>query len=131
MSMPFRATLRASCLSVAVSAALLSPLSRAAHAEDDVLADAPTLDAVVVTGVAPVSPLTWVGVALAGLVSAKLRAVLEMRYLWQRPHELVNDRLVELIGAEPHTPFAIAARAAVAALDPDPQSRSATVAAVR
>ncbi|MCA0395559.1 MAG: TonB-dependent copper receptor [Proteobacteria bacterium] len=60
MSMPFRATLRASCLSVAVSAALLSPLSRAAHAEDDVLADAPTLDDVVVTGVAPVSPLTWV-----------------------------------------------------------------------
>lgn len=78
-----------------------------------------------------VSPLNWAGVALAGLVSAKLRAVLEMRYLWQRPHELVNDRLVELIGAEPHTPFAIAAHAAVAALDPDPQSRSATVAAVR
>ena len=40
----------------------------------------------------------------------------EMQYLWHTPHALANDKLVALIGAEPHTPLAQAARGALADL---------------
>ena len=41
------------------------------------------------------------------------RELAEMQYLWQTPHALANDKLTALIGAEPHTPLALAARAAL------------------
>lgn len=37
----------------------------------------------------------------------------EMHYLWQRPHALTNDKLVALIGSEPHTELPQAAKAAL------------------
>ncbi len=33
-------------------------------------------------------------------------SLLEMRYLWNTPHALANDKLCALIGTEPHTPLA-------------------------
>jgi nucleoside-diphosphate-sugar epimerase len=36
---------------------------------------------------------------------------MEMRYLWQRPIKLVNDRLKSELGEEPHTPLFEAVRA--------------------
>ena len=63
-------------------------------------------------GALQVRQLPWVLLRLAAVVSPTLAALCEMRYLWQRPHTLDNTRLQALIGAEPHTPFAVAARAA-------------------
>ena len=37
----------------------------------------------------------------------------EMQYLWRRPHRLANDKLVALLGHEPHTPLAQAVGAAL------------------
>jgi hypothetical protein len=56
-----------------------------------------------------------------------LAAVLEMRYLAQTPHALANDKLVALIGPEPHTPLPQAVQAAltdlglIASLHPNTQ----------
>lgn len=44
------------------------------------------------------------------------RELAEMQYLWQTPHALANDKLSALIGAEPRTPLALAAQAALADL---------------
>ena len=41
------------------------------------------------------------------------RELAEMQYLWQTPHALANDKLTALIGAEPHAPLQLAARAAL------------------
>ena len=51
-------------------------------------------------------PLLW----LATPFSPMLRALFEMRYLWQRPHQLDNGPLQALIGPEPHTPLPQVAR---------------------
>lgn len=56
--------------------------------------------------------LPWPLLRWLAWVSPTLAALREMRYLWQRPHALDNARLRALIGSEPHTPFAEAARAA-------------------
>jgi nucleoside-diphosphate-sugar epimerase len=45
-----------------------------------------------------------------------LRELREMRYLWQEPLRMPNDRLVAAIGAEPWTPIDEAVRASLAAL---------------
>lgn len=45
--------------------------------------------------------------ALAPVVPL-MRAFVDMRYLWQRPHQLDNTGLINLIGAEPHTPLKLA-----------------------
>ena len=39
-----------------------------------------------------------------------------LRYLWDTPHALANDKLTALIGAEPHTPLPVAAQQALADL---------------
>ena len=36
-----------------------------------------------------------------------------MRYLWQTPHALADDKLIALLGAEPHTPLAQAVQASL------------------
>lgn len=51
-----------------------------------------------------------------GLVLLKIAALCEMRYQWRTPHTLVNTRMAALTGAEPHTPFHEALRAALAEL---------------
>ena len=50
-------------------------------------------------------PLPWWLFKIIALASPMLRAVLQMRYLWQRPHQLVGTKLEALIGAIPVTPL--------------------------
>ena len=63
-----------------------------------------------------VGRLPWAMLRAGGLVSPTMRSLLEMRYLWQRPHGLVNASLARLIGDEPATPFAMTAAASARAL---------------
>lgn len=46
-------------------------------------------------------PLPWWIFKIIALFSPLLRAVLQMRYLWQRPHRLVGTKLDNFIGALP------------------------------
>ena len=55
-----------------------------------------------------IKPFPWWAVKLASPVVGVLREMLEMRYLWQVPLQLNNEKLRALIGAEPHTPIEIA-----------------------
>lgn len=59
------------------------------------------------------SPLPWPIIRIGALIVPTWKALLEMRYLWQTPHALANDKLTALVGAEPHTPLAQAAQAAL------------------
>lgn len=60
--------------------------------------------------------LPWPLLRLAGRFVPTWAALAEMRYLWQTPHALANDRLTALIGPEPHTPLLQAVTAALADL---------------
>lgn len=62
------------------------------------------------------SRLPWALIRLGALVLPTWAGLLEMRYLWNTPHRLANDKLTALIGAEPHTPLALAAHTALADL---------------
>jgi nucleoside-diphosphate-sugar epimerase len=62
-------------------------------------------------------PLPWWSLQLATPFSPMARAVLQMRYLWQRPHRLVDTGLSELIGTVPKTPLPEALRASLQDLD--------------
>jgi hypothetical protein len=57
--------------------------------------------------------LSWPLLRLAGLVAPMAAALAEMRYLWTTPYTLVNTRMAQLAGPEPHTPFAQAVRQAL------------------
>lgn len=46
----------------------------------------------------------WMMQLIAPFVTT-LREIMEMRYLWQQPVQLNNRKLVEFLGAEPHTPL--------------------------
>lgn len=59
----------------------------------------------------PIRSLPWGLLRLAALFSTTPREMMEMRYLWQHPIRLVNDRLKSELGEEPHTPLADAVRA--------------------
>jgi nucleoside-diphosphate-sugar epimerase len=84
----------------------------------DVLTDVAREQGVLpVGGKLKVSLVPWPLLRLMGLLVPTLAALCEMRYLWTTPHALVNTRMTGLIGAEPHTPFAQAVRAALADLD--------------
>jgi len=63
-----------------------------------------------------VSALPWGLIRVGAVFNATWAALLEMRYLWTRPHHLVNAKLVNLIGHEPHTPWTAAVRASLADL---------------
>jgi hypothetical protein len=60
--------------------------------------------------------LSWTLMRTLGLVLPQVAALCEMRYQWHTPHALVNTRMASLTGAEPHTPFPEALRAALAEL---------------
>ena len=62
------------------------------------------------------SRLPWPVIRLGALFMPTWAALMEMRYLWDMPHGLANDKLTALIGPEPHTPLAVAARQALADL---------------
>ena len=68
-----------------------------------------------------IATLPWPMIRLGGLVVPMWRELAEMRYLWQTPHALAGDKLAALIGAEPHTPFSDAVRAALLAPGRDAQ----------
>lgn len=59
------------------------------------------------------SPLPWPIIRLGALVNPTWAALTEMRYLWQSPSALANDKLVHAIGQEPHTPLNMAAEKAL------------------
>jgi nucleoside-diphosphate-sugar epimerase len=50
-------------------------------------------------------PFAWWLVRAASPFVATCRELLEMRYLWRQEVRMVNTRLVELLGYEPHTPL--------------------------
>lgn len=60
------------------------------------------------------STMPWLIIGLAAWVAPMPRALVEMRYLWQRPHRLVDDRLRQWIGRPPQTPLNEIAQALVA-----------------
>jgi nucleoside-diphosphate-sugar epimerase len=57
--------------------------------------------------------LPWPAIRIGALLIPTWAALLKMRYLWNVNHALVNDKLVTLIGAEPHTPLRPATLAAL------------------
>jgi nucleoside-diphosphate-sugar epimerase len=61
--------------------------------------------------------LPWALIRLGGMFVPTWAALAEMGYLWDTPHALANDKLIALIGAEPHTALADAAKAAMEGLD--------------
>jgi nucleoside-diphosphate-sugar epimerase len=54
---------------------------------------------------ARIKQFPWWAIKLASPFFAVCREMLEMRYLWQVPLQLNNEKLRALIGAEPHTPI--------------------------
>lgn len=64
----------------------------------------------------PVRRLPWALVRLAGPAVPLFREIAEMRYLWQEPVRMANDRLVARLGAEPRTPLDEAVRTTLAGL---------------
>lgn len=59
------------------------------------------------------SRLPWAIIRIGALFNPTWAALMEMRYLWETPHELPNDKLCALIGPEPHTPLCLAAQTAL------------------
>jgi nucleoside-diphosphate-sugar epimerase len=60
--------------------------------------------------------LPWALIRLGGIFVPTWAGLAEMRYLWDTPHALANDKLIALVGAEPHTALADAAVAAMEGL---------------
>ena len=59
---------------------------------------------------APVRKFPWLVVTLASPFVTLFREMMEMRYLWKEPLRLSNERVVQVLGAEPHTPLDVAVR---------------------
>ena len=68
----------------------------------------------------------WPLLRLATPFSPMLRALFEMRYLWQRPHRLDGSRLHSLLGTAPQTPVEDVARQCLALLQPAPAAQPQT-----
>ncbi len=60
--------------------------------------------------------MPWLAIRIGALFVPSWAALLEMRYLWDTPHQLDNARLVQLIGPEPRTPLDKALRQSLADL---------------
>ena len=61
--------------------------------------------------------LPWLFIQIGAVFVPAWAALLEMRYLWNTPHQLDNARLLQLIGSEPHTPMDQATRQSLASLE--------------
>jgi nucleoside-diphosphate-sugar epimerase len=59
-------------------------------------------------GRASIGRFPWWLVRLATPFNETLRELWDMRYLWRQPVRLNNARLVDVLGAEPHTPLDVA-----------------------
>ncbi len=57
-----------------------------------------------------VGAMPWTLMRVASPFVPLFRELAEMRYLWEQPVRMRNDRLVRLLGAEPHTPLITAVR---------------------
>ena len=75
-----------------------------------------------------VSRLPWFAIRAMAAFNETMREMLEMRYLWETPVLLDNTRLVERLGAEPHTPIVEALRVALVGLNALPQPAAALAA---
>lgn len=64
-----------------------------------------------------VSHFPWALLRIVGWFVPMMASLCAMRYLWRTPHYLVNEKLVQLIGPEPHTPFPQALRQALTDLN--------------
>lgn len=56
----------------------------------------------------PQKGFPWWLMRLASPFVPLFRELVEMRYLWQRPVRMTNQRLVQVLGAEPRTPLDVA-----------------------
>lgn len=86
------------------------------HWDADGLQLAQAIRRVVGRPYAPLRRLPWWALRLAAPVVPLARELLEMRYLWQRPQRLRNDKLRGILGSEPHTPLDEAVRHALVGL---------------
>ncbi|ESR24791.1 NAD(P)H-binding protein [Lutibaculum baratangense] len=76
-------------------------------------------------------PMPWPVMRLLSPVVPLFRELVEMRYLWRQPIRLRNDRLIDFLGAEPHTPLDRAVRETLEALGCLPPAGRATARTVR
>ena len=53
----------------------------------------------------PVRRFPWLALRMAAPFHPLCRELAEMRYLWDQPLRLGNERLVAVLGSEPHTPL--------------------------
>ncbi|MBC7918981.1 MAG: sugar nucleotide-binding protein [Rhodoferax sp.] len=60
--------------------------------------------------------MPWAVIRLGALFMPQWASLVEMRYLWDTPHALANQKLETLIGQEPHTALGPAAQTALADL---------------
>jgi len=68
-------------------------------------------------GITPkIGGIPWWLFRLAAPFNVTLREMLEMRYLWQRPVRMSNEKLVRVLGREPHTPLDDAVEASLVGL---------------
>lgn len=72
--------------------------------------------------------LPWPVITVGALFVPTWAALLEMRYLWGKAHALANDKLVALIGPEPHTRLESAVAQALADLQLLPAAAAPTTA---
>ncbi len=63
-----------------------------------------------------VRSMPWGLIRLASPFVPLFRELTEIRYLWETPLHMSNARLVEALGAEPHTPLDLAVRATLIGL---------------
>ena len=61
-----------------------------------------------------VSAFPWFALHLMGITNGVIREVLKMRYLWETPMALRDDRLAALLGSDFGTPFGDAVAATIA-----------------
>jgi nucleoside-diphosphate-sugar epimerase len=52
-----------------------------------------------------ISGTPWWLLRLAAPFVTTLRELMEMRYLWKQPVQMTNERLLQVLGHEPHTPL--------------------------
>jgi nucleoside-diphosphate-sugar epimerase len=53
-------------------------------------------------------PFPWLLIYLLAPFVETFREMIEVRWVWKQPLELVNDKLVAFLGEEPHTPLDVA-----------------------
>lgn len=58
----------------------------------------------------PIRPFPWWQIRLAARITKTPRELLKMDYLWRRPVRMANERLLQELSVEPHTPLDTAVR---------------------